>query len=454
MCTPFHNKPPWSYFSWKPGPRCSEPFELYDLNEDNVALEPQIPDELAEAKNNIENCGPQYLWDFTKKITNPYELVYTCKKNNIPKSVALQNPLSRSYFKMIEILKLTKFFETRDTKSFLTSAHVCEGPGGFIEAIYDLAERNHVNVRSSHAMTLRSTESHIPGWRRAQQFLFKHRQVKIEYGADNTGNILVKENRQAFESAIDKVTNNYGVSIFTADGGFDFTSNYLAQEITVFPLLIASIRVGFSVLAPNGLFIIKIFDFFENSTIDLILWMASHFNQWTIYKPATSRPCNSEQYFIGSGFRNRVTAAEFDMLDKLIEFGKMPKLLIKNILIQGETMINTISSVIDYRDESMYNQINFLHQAYELASNWNSSSPNSEQLYQLWEFSQKHSIEFCKHFHIYYKNHGPVNTTCDLALPKIYHTNDDDSAVGSVGTEEVKTSLLDEFQQSSKPGVD
>ncbi len=451
MCTPLQNKPPWSFFSWKSGPRCLEPIEWHEFSEDSIVTEPTIPDELAIAKNNIENCGPQYIWDFTKKITNPYELVYTCKKNNIPKSIALQNPLSRSYFKMIEILKLAKFFETRDPKGSLSSAHVCEGPGGFIEAIYDLAERNHLKVRSSHAMTLRSTESHIPGWRRAQQFLFKHKQIKIDYGATNTGDILVKENRIAFEQNVKQATNNYGVSIFTADGGFDFTSNYLAQEITVFPLLIASIRVGFSVLAPNGLFVIKIFDFFENATIDLLLWMASQFNQWTIYKPATSRPCNSEQYFIGYGFRNRVTANDLNVLDNLIEFGMMPKHLINNLFNQGKSIVDTMGYIFDYREESMINQISFLEHAYNIAVQWNNSKPDSEQLLHLWEESQKHSLNFCKAFQIYYKSPGPI--TCELSLPKVYF-NDDDSAVGSVGTEGAKTSLLDEFQQSSKPGVD
>jgi hypothetical protein len=48
--------------------------------------------------------------------------------------------------------------------------------------------------------------------------------------------------------------------------------------------------------------IIKLFDIYARATQDLFLGSATFFESFTLYKPATSRPCNSERYFIGRGF--------------------------------------------------------------------------------------------------------------------------------------------------------
>ena len=89
----------------------------------------------------------------------------------------------------------------------------------------------------------------------------------------------------------------------TGDGGFDFSMDYDAQEQTIYPLLVASVRTGFEVLTHGGLFVLKFFDIYYPGTQDLLYFLSQHFQQWTLYKPATSRPCNPEHYFIGMRFR-------------------------------------------------------------------------------------------------------------------------------------------------------
>jgi 23S rRNA U2552 (ribose-2'-O)-methylase RlmE/FtsJ len=241
-------------------------------------------------------------WEYYKKIVNPYELVYTQKKyDEFPESICFLKPLSRSYFKMIEMLDLISFFQNIKSEN-IRAAHVCEGPGGFIEAIFDEASKNRKKIQTSIAMTLKSKQSNIPGWKRAQYFLQKNRNIRILYGDDDTGDIMKAENQQHF---IDYCVNPiYGgkMNIFTADGGFDFSCDYAKQEQMIFPLLIASTKIGFEVLKKGGVFILKIFDFFQKSTKDLIFFLSCHFQEWTLYKPAMSRPCNPEQYFIGKGF--------------------------------------------------------------------------------------------------------------------------------------------------------
>ena len=60
---------------------------------------------LGRAKDRINEIN--YIkWDNVKKISNPYEFIHTFNKNtfqNDDRSIALLKPLSRSFFKMIEI---------------------------------------------------------------------------------------------------------------------------------------------------------------------------------------------------------------------------------------------------------------------------------------------------------------------------------------------------------------
>ena len=59
--------------------------------------------ELTQLKNRIEALENQGLWEYRKKLVNPYELVYTQDDSKMPPSLAKIKPLSRSYFKMIEL---------------------------------------------------------------------------------------------------------------------------------------------------------------------------------------------------------------------------------------------------------------------------------------------------------------------------------------------------------------
>jgi 23S rRNA U2552 (ribose-2'-O)-methylase RlmE/FtsJ len=279
-------------------------FELQSKEYNHVVLEEEAT--LHEYRNRISDYESTIKngknWEYYKKVVNPYEIVYTQRKyEDFPDSICFLKPLSRSYFKMIEMLDLTKFFMTFKSEN-VRGAHICEGPGGFIEALYDEAFKNKKKVQTSIAMTLKSRQTNVPGWKRASQFLQRNRSVRILYGEDDTGDIMKPENQEYF---IDYCIHpGYGgkMNVFTADGGFDFSCDYSKQEKMIFPLLLSSTKIGFEVLKKGGIFILKMFDFYEKATVDLIYFLSCHFNEWTLYKPAMSRPCNPEQYFIGKGF--------------------------------------------------------------------------------------------------------------------------------------------------------
>jgi 23S rRNA U2552 (ribose-2'-O)-methylase RlmE/FtsJ len=279
-------------------------YELESKKVEHVQSDEEIT--LHEYRNRINEYETKLPsvknWEYYKKVVNPYELVYTQKKyENFPESICCLKPLSRSYFKMTEMLDLIKFFSSFPSEN-VRSAHVCEGPGGFIESLFDEAFKKKKKVQTSIAMTLKSKQTNVPGWKRAAHFLQKNRCVRILYGEDDTGDIMKPENQQYFIDYCIHPAYGGKMNIFTADGGFDFSDDYENQEQLIFPLLVASTKIGFEVLKKGGVFILKLFDFYHKSTLDLLYFLSCHFTEWTLYKPATSRPCNPEQYFIGKGY--------------------------------------------------------------------------------------------------------------------------------------------------------
>jgi hypothetical protein len=243
--------------------------------------------ELTEMKEKIAPLESNHKWELLKKKSNPYELVYTQETADCPQSVALLKPLSRSYFKMIEMLQVSQFFEKLPKGiQKLRSSHVAEGPGGFIEAFLDKAESNRLKVQKSYAITLKPTSNHVPGWRRSYQFLQRHPEVKIHYGVDGTGDIYVPENQTSFI----QLHETFKSYLFTGDGGFDFSTDYENQEKSVYPLLVSSALIGIQVLAAEGTLVLKLFDTYTSVTQFFIRCVSLCFKEWCLYKPATSRP--------------------------------------------------------------------------------------------------------------------------------------------------------------------
>jgi hypothetical protein len=211
-------KPPWKHVKWLSWPK-KDGISINWLSGPN----PQWKDEketrpttrLDALKQEIEVLDKNGEWEFLKRTSNPYELVFSQSQDErIPQSICSLKPLSRSFFKMVEILTVMDFFKRHTLrKNLIKSAHVCEGPGGFIEALLHLSSKNAFKVENVWAMTLRPTKTNIPGWKRAYNFLKKSPMVSIEYGADDTGDIMVPINQGAF---LDKTRGK--CQIFTADG--------------------------------------------------------------------------------------------------------------------------------------------------------------------------------------------------------------------------------------------
>lgn len=235
-------------------------------------------------------------WDIYKKFTNPYEYINTvCNQYNL--CVSKYKPLSRSFFKMMEIILV---FDLIKQSTPIKTFHLAEGPGGFIEAV----ARERQNKSDSYVgMTLMDSNNdpNIPSWKKSDLFLKQNKNVYIETGSTGTGDLLNIDN---FDSVVKKYNNS--MHLITADGGFDFSTDFNNQESTIFKLLMAQVCYALCTQNEGGVFILKMFDCFLSNTVDLLYLLSSCYNQVYITKPQTSRYANSEKYVVCKGFRNNI----------------------------------------------------------------------------------------------------------------------------------------------------
>lgn len=142
-----------------------------------------------------------------------------------------------------------------------------------------------------------NTNHNIPKWKKSKEFLQCHRNVRIEYGSDKTGNLLSVAN---FEDCYAKY--KCSMNLVTGDGGFDFTEGFNRQEGDICHLLFAQMCYAVVCQKKRGSFVLKVFDIFHQATIDIVAILSSMYDHVFITKPNTSRYVNSEKYIVCMGF--------------------------------------------------------------------------------------------------------------------------------------------------------
>jgi 23S rRNA U2552 (ribose-2'-O)-methylase RlmE/FtsJ len=229
-------------------------------------------------------------WDMNKKYSNPYEFINTSYDSQTL-SVCSYRPISRAFFKLIEIINHYKFSFPNKMSSF----HLAEGPGGFIEAL------QYVRNNSSdtyYGMTLMIGNKEIPKWDKITYFLNKNPNIIIEKGADQTGNLYSIDNlKYVYEKY------KHSMDFITADGGFDYSIDFNKQEECSTNLIFSEICFAMALQKKGGSFVLKMFDTFSYCSIQLIYLLTYLYEDVCITKPLPSRPANSEKYIICNHFK-------------------------------------------------------------------------------------------------------------------------------------------------------
>tara|TARA_Y100001958_G_scaffold160112_2_gene166455 strand:+ start:17311 stop:18405 length:1095 start_codon:yes stop_codon:yes gene_type:complete len=343
-------------------------------NEDNIVIYLE-KDKLSEIKAQIDDCDSK-KWEDSKKKLNIYEYIYTSSKqsSNICKIL----PISRSYFKLHEIVKNNNFLQ--DSSYY---ACIAEGPGGFIHCINQLSKYEKKKIERIYGITLISKDKTIPYW---NQNILNNSKNKIINGKDNTGNIYKYENVEFF---IKQINHNY-CTLVTADGGFDYSKDYNSQELLSYKLLYSEIYIALNIQKLNGNFVIKFFDLFRYKTIQLIYLLYCCYSEIHIYKPCTSRLSNSEKYIICKGF----TGCNNKVKEKLKEYYDDCEKIHIDV---PESFLNEINK---FNEIFVSLQMNLINNILELIKTNKKleKTPSEEQI--------RKAIEWCEKYEL------PINDKC------------------------------------------
>ena len=283
-------------------------FKINDQPDIEITISDSIPELcfdkskleiLNKYKNMINEVRNVKIWDFCKKLSNPYELLHHYIKNkNSNLGIANYDPMSRSFFKLWEIFHDFDLIDVNN-KNIVYGA-LAEGPGGFIEA-FNFYRRKYSdnNNDTINCITLKPYSSQIPGWNKSGRIFKECGSYNISWGVDDTGDLYNLENIKYFSNLF----KNNKADLVTADGGFDFSDDYSNQEQYAVRLILSEILTGFFILKKGGCMVIKIYDIFHYVTVDILYLLSYYFENIFITKPYTSRTANSEKYVVCKNFQ-------------------------------------------------------------------------------------------------------------------------------------------------------
>jgi 23S rRNA U2552 (ribose-2'-O)-methylase RlmE/FtsJ len=464
-------------------------------NQNGVYVSSSIYGHLCDIKHQIERY--QDTWDNIKKFTNPYEYIHsniTGNKTNISKL----RPLSRSFYKMIEIMKnnniLSQYENTivqkPDCKMGIKTFHLAEGPGGFIEAIAYLRgleyqqhihnnepntmitahdpcyssmpaspiqilkrntdfhdeymkEQEYLKLSRSifesqkeavrkggnstnpavyandryYGMTLVNDDPICPGWKKTRSFLDAHPNVIIENGEDKTGNLISLQN---FLYCSEKYKNK--MDIITADGGFDFSVDFNHQESMATQLVLCEVFYALAMQKQGGSFILKIFDVFHKSSIDILYILCYYYKNVSIMKPYTSRVANSEKYVICQGFKisdsTQIIQQFATIFPMLIQSNDKDKQVISSLLEFNHDLY-FLNRIEEMNAMVSFQQIENITSTLSIITNHR----NAEKLEQYKRTNVNKCIAWCEKYDIPHNSHHACFQSTNIFLHKSIHSN-------------------------------
>jgi 23S rRNA U2552 (ribose-2'-O)-methylase RlmE/FtsJ len=395
-----------------------ESIECTTSSAENTITEPIISSSLAFYLSDIKQQIVRYEndWDTYKRYTNPYEYIHTIVPHK-RKAIAKHKPLSRSYFKMIELIHFFRLLDPYCSKRFpphqqpanraIKSFHLAEGPGGFIEALVNL-RANKEDQYIGMTILDDAADSNIPAWKKSQHFLKENPNVFVETGYDKTGDILSVVN---FDCCVAKYEST--MDIITGDGGFDFSVDFNQQESQISRLLFAQMAFAIAMQKRGGSFILKVFDCFTRPSLDILAILSSFYEKVYMTKPQTSRYANSEKYIVCKGFLHSDASKYVPNLRRaFVQMMENPNNMVHQFLSVPNSLY-FCTRIEEFNAIFGQQQIENIHYTLTLIDNRH----NQEKIEHLVKTNSQRSINWCmKHNIPYWTNTVVANLFLDRSV--------------------------------------
>ncbi|XP_047741566.1 cap-specific mRNA (nucleoside-2'-O-)-methyltransferase 2 isoform X2 [Hyalella azteca] len=258
----------------------------------------QLKVELNKVKGDTERGEDLSSWtDHTFRV-NPAMAVFKRVKEKA-------NPefISQAFLKFYEVL--CQFPLVLPGTDSLSSLHLCEAPGAFIIALNHYIQYHHPDIQWEWLGN--TLHPHYEGSKASECIsddrIILHTLMHWVFGRDGTGNITL---RSCLEDLTDRCSKlKEPVSLVTADGSIDCQDNPGEQEVTTNHLHQCEVLAALHLLSPGGNLVVKMFTFFESSSVCLLYLICCAFSEVQVFKPITSKLGNSEVYVVGLNYVGR-----------------------------------------------------------------------------------------------------------------------------------------------------
>jgi cap2 methyltransferase len=245
---------------------------------------------LNEAKTSLEK-------DFDEKIY--YQVIKQLDRVDFLRSFIEKKfgakHVTKAWMKMYEILSHFKLLPRDGT---VTTLHLCEAPGCFIQAFDFYIQHRKLTVYYNwKAQTLTRDE----GLTDQYGLIRNHADRWIKSHDD--GDISSVKNILLYQKLVraDIVTSDVGLPVEKMK--YRGESGYNHQEELLSKLHLAQVTAGLHTLKAGGSLIVKTFTFFEAMSISILYLLTQCFSHVNVTKPVASRPGNSEIYLVCIGYK-------------------------------------------------------------------------------------------------------------------------------------------------------
>ena len=220
--------------------------------------------------------------------------------------------ISRAFYKMWELLMMFPLIQ--DNKKNITTIHIAEAPGSFVQAViyyrrkfFSKEQSNDNYIATSIDNEKKKSSEYIPSFNSSLTSIKQFKQWSFK-NSDLT-------QIQIIDKFVEDNEKNKA-DLITADGGFNWKDeNYQEQEAYI--LLLSEIYCALMLQKKGGSFVIKFFEIFTELTVKMIEILKRFYKNVIITKPLLSRLSNSERYIVCINYNDTDNG-----LDKIYEIIK------------------------------------------------------------------------------------------------------------------------------------
>lgn len=383
----------------------------YNIKENE---EPELPLEMYGFNNILNNLRNKIdkidsdIWKKVRWYINEYDFL-------------VKDPIiNRAFYKYWEIINVFNIFNEYKEQDLIF--HCAEAPGGFIQGSniylqlddyksYENKTINNISIDNDGFTTVYnkkkrknnkqykvytiSLNKDLPQYKLfnlpSYNKIVINKNICVTFGKDYTGDINNLENIHYIKTLL----GDKGFYLITADGGFDEGTDFNNKEQLHYSLILNEIYSALYLQQYSGMFILKVFDIFTTTSIQLLYLLKLVYREVYIYKPKTSRPTNSEKYiickeFIGNNKLNSFLLELRALSEELKKYKKYTSFtLFKEIPIDFVNCIKNINTnFLNIQCDSLQRAINLCENNYFISNYQNELDASLEKrrkVFKQWE---------------------------------------------------------------------